>query len=399
MRARRPWRELTAAAGLVLSVACGGGDSGRSTAGGGEEVSQDLVIARVGKYEITADFLDRRLRLQYPEMWESLAPATEQSIRELLRVDLDHLCLVSEAERRGFDKQSEDYKVAAELSRRQTLEKQFTLDVLHAEVEPSLEVVRAEYERTKSQFQTPPRRVAEHILLRTRGEAEAALARIQAGRPFGAVAGEASVDESSRNVGGNLGYVEKGKPIRGLGDVPELVDAIFDMTEGEIRIVESSRGVHVVRLLTALEGGYRPFDEVKDRIFDILQGQRSAAHLDTTLRALRVRYDARVNDENLARYLASRRKEPEEEIFTRAQRATDPRERLEIYREFLRRFPQSEHACEAQFMIGFTLAEELNDRNRAREALKTFLDACPGHPLAESARYLFDDLTRVKKDT
>jgi hypothetical protein len=50
-------------------------------------------------------------------------------------------------------------------------------------------------------------------------------------------------------------------------------------------------------------------------------------------------------------------------------------------------------------MIGFTLAEELNDRNRAREALKTFLDACPGHPLAESARYLFDDLTRVKKDT
>ncbi len=84
---------------------------------------------------------------------------------------------------------------------------------------------------------------ARHILLTTREEAEAALARLKAGEDFGKVAKELSTDKSTSESGGDLGWF----PI-GMMD-PEFEKVAFNTPPGQIsEIVQSSYGFHIIKV-------------------------------------------------------------------------------------------------------------------------------------------------------
>lgn len=92
---------------------------------------------------------------------------------------------------------------------------------------------------------------ASHILLNpaAEGGVDKALAKadsiktlLQGGDSFSALAVEFSVDEGSKVNGGNLGTFPRGQMI------PEFENAVFDGKAGDVAVVNSQFGVHVVRI-------------------------------------------------------------------------------------------------------------------------------------------------------
>jgi parvulin-like peptidyl-prolyl isomerase len=86
---------------------------------------------------------------------------------------------------------------------------------------------------------------ARHILVNTQAEADQLLARLQAGEDFGALAAQYSLDVTTRNNGGDLGWFPRGGLL-----VPEVEDAAFSMAPGQAAIiVVSAWGAHIVQTL------------------------------------------------------------------------------------------------------------------------------------------------------
>jgi peptidyl-prolyl cis-trans isomerase D len=130
--------------------------------------------------------------------------------------------------------------------------------------------LRTLYEERKDLYEEDARMHLRHILFElatspTPGEtqearerAEAALARLEAGEDFAALATELSDDIATRDSGGDLGFIEP-------GDIASsLADAAAALAPGERSgIVESDRGLHVLLLEERVEAGARPFEEVR----------------------------------------------------------------------------------------------------------------------------------------
>ena len=76
---------------------------------------------------------------------------------------------------------------------------------------------------------------------------------------------------------------------------------------------------------------------------------------------------------------------------------------IEEYSEVYKNYPQDTLAPQAQFLVGFTFDQALNDGPRARKAYVAFVEAWPNHPLAAQAKDLIaiidntgTDLDQVK---
>ena len=96
---------------------------------------------------------------------------------------------------------------------------------------------------------------ARHILVATQAEAEAILAQLREGADFGTLAQTYSLDVSTRDRGGDLGFFP-----RGLLLAPELEEAVFALAPAQISDVVHSDllGYHIVQVLEREE---RPTDE------------------------------------------------------------------------------------------------------------------------------------------
>ena len=137
----------------------------------------------------------------------------------------------------AFIQQStERYKTAEELAG-------FTKEDFRVLVESSLyrqkleEAIGAEVPATAEQVQ------ARHILLETREEAEAALARLKDGEDFDALAAELSQDTMTKDIGGDLGWFPRGQML------VEFEEAAFALQPGELsEVVETSAGFHIIRV-------------------------------------------------------------------------------------------------------------------------------------------------------
>jgi parvulin-like peptidyl-prolyl isomerase len=86
---------------------------------------------------------------------------------------------------------------------------------------------------------------ARHILVATREDAEQILAQLQANADFNELARTYSLDENTRENGGDLGFFP-----RGVLMAPEIEEAAFSLQSGQIsEVVQSSFGYHIVKVV------------------------------------------------------------------------------------------------------------------------------------------------------
>jgi foldase protein PrsA len=102
---------------------------------------------------------------------------------------------------------------------------------------------------------------ARHILVNTQSEAEQVLARLQAGEEFEALAAQYSLDVTTKNNGGDLGWFPRGGLL-----VPEVEEAAFNMPPGQpSSIVVSAWGAHIVQTIE-VDPGRQVEPETHDRL-------------------------------------------------------------------------------------------------------------------------------------
>jgi dephospho-CoA kinase len=123
-----------------------------------------------------------------------------------------------------------------------------------------------------------------HILVRSRPEAERALAEIRAGTPFENVAAGSSVDQTA-SQGGDLGYMRRGEMVH------ELEEAAFELKVGEVGdVIASSYGYHIIKVLDRHPGAGQPsFDSKQASVMNFLTSQRRRMAFDDWLADLEER--------------------------------------------------------------------------------------------------------------
>ncbi len=134
-----------------------------------------------------------------------------------------------------------------------------------AGVNPSEEDLAAWHENNSDLYREDEERRASHILILNMDDGEAraqqALERVQAGEDFATVAAEMSEDSGTAADGGDLGAMTEDQYLEGLGE------AVFDMTEGEIRgPVETAFGFHIVRLDEIAEQRTLTLEQARDDV-------------------------------------------------------------------------------------------------------------------------------------
>ena len=143
--------------------------------------------------------------------------------------------------------------------------------------------VEQDYTSRKSESFTDPEQVhARHILLQLprdadpkkrdemRERAKAILERLRKGEDFAAVAMETSEDLATKDKGGDLGFIARGRMEE------TLENAAFSLKPGELaEVVETRYGFHIVKAEARREAREKPLDEVREEITKSLRADRA----------------------------------------------------------------------------------------------------------------------------
>lgn len=153
--------------------------------------------------------------------------------------------------------------------------------------------LRAYYEEHSERYATPDQVQVRHILIKPASEREEDRATTRSlllslrhkameGDDFPVLAAAHSECPSGKDAGGDLGWIVRGTTL------PEFDNIIFGMDIGEISdVVETPAGFHIVEKMDEAMGEPMAFEEVKERIRELLTHERKGKALSEYVEKLR----------------------------------------------------------------------------------------------------------------
>lgn len=254
----RTSRWLAAAAAVVLLAGCGGGSTraGAAATVGEERIAADeleQVVSRgledpAAQEELGADRAEyQRQVLNRMVRAELLEEAARENGVEVTAGDVDAR-LAEFAEQAGSREELDQQAAAAGIAP-QDLERfvrevalEIALgDALTEDVDVPDEQIAQLYQQNLAAYDQVRTR---HILVEDEAQARDLLAQVQADRSrFEALAAEFSIDEGNADSGGDLGLAGRGQ------FVPPFEEAVFGAAPGDVVLVQTEFGWHVVEVL------------------------------------------------------------------------------------------------------------------------------------------------------
>lgn len=138
--------------------------------------------------------------------------------------------------------------------------------------------LEAYYQSRRETYRVPERVRVRHILFlnvtgggaaTNRKKAEQVLAELRRGKNFSALAKQDSEDATTREKGGDIGWVLKGQT------VPELEQELFSLRPGgPPALVETSYGFHIVQVLEHQSERVRSLEEVRGEIEPVIKQEK-----------------------------------------------------------------------------------------------------------------------------
>ncbi|HXN51814.1 MAG TPA: peptidyl-prolyl cis-trans isomerase [Candidatus Acidoferrum sp.] len=184
--------------------------------------------------------------------------------------DLEAKIAPDEAEiKAAYEKNRSRYQVPEKRVARYGL---IDLTQLRQTAQISDDELKAQYQQNIQQYQVPNRVHVEHILLMTvsktdaeveeiRQKAEDVLQQAKKGAKFEDLAKKYSEDPGTKDKGGDLGWITQGQT------VAEFEKTAFGLDKGKISdLVKTQYGFHIIKVLEKETAHTKPFDEVKDSI-------------------------------------------------------------------------------------------------------------------------------------
>jgi len=169
---------------------------------------------------------------------------------------------------------------------------------IQAQTPVTREDLQAYYAQHRDEFRVPEQVNVRHILIKTplpgpdgkvdpkgveeaRKKAQDILKQLKAGGNFSQLATKFSEDPGSAKNGGSLGWIGKGRT------VPEFEKVAFSLPKGSTSdLVQSSYGVHIIRVDDKQDAHVKPLEEVKEQIEPIIKQQKAARAADSQASAL-----------------------------------------------------------------------------------------------------------------
>jgi peptidyl-prolyl cis-trans isomerase C len=290
----------------------------------------------------------------------------------------------------GTDR-SKGYLSDLEGQQRQLLLRHYYQDALSALPAIADSTVRRYYNEHPAEFNIPGRARVRHIQVATQARAKEVLRKLRTST-WDEVAARYSTDKLTAKNGGILGFVTNDTAIvPGIGNAPAVVAASFTLKEGETsEPLKTSKGWHVIRADERTETGPQKYEAVQRQIRSNLENQRTE-HFQTDLVAsLQKEYGVRILSDSLQSAMAPALKPAD--LFARAQATESPTERIGIFQQLVREYPNDKSATQASFMIGFTYAEELKNYSEARKAFESFIAKYPQSDLVASAKWMIENM-------
>lgn len=261
-------RKLILASGILaaatLFVACA-----QKTASTGPAVKVDNVAVVNGR-PISRNTYNFYVKGVAGKPAEDLSPEQRAELLDnLIRGEV----IAAAAEKAGIAAQDET-RAVMDLSRLQILQ-QASSQVYLKDRKASQEELQAEYglqvgSMAKTQYR------ASHILVASREDAQKVIDELNKGASFAQLARRVSTDAGSKDKGGDLDWFTP------EGMTPPFAQAVQAMKKGEISKapVQTSFGWHVIRLDDTRQASPPPFDSVKDRLVQIVEGKKFKAYTD-----------------------------------------------------------------------------------------------------------------------
>ena len=201
-----------------------------------QSTDPDTVVARIGDTTITY----RDVGAYIGSLPARVREAPVEQVFPLARQQMiDRLLILRAANGLKLDEKKDVQAQIAE-ARDEVMRRAFIAHLM--ETEMSDEKLRARFEAAFSGQDLPEEVNARHILVETKAEADAIVARLGKGEDFAALAQEKSTGPSGPN-GGSLGWFQRGQM------VPEFEEAAFALKPGAISApVKTQFGWHVIKL-------------------------------------------------------------------------------------------------------------------------------------------------------
>lgn len=405
---RSAWRALALAAlaGTLAAAGCGGGSKTRPAAGGmgatstrvwqpGRPDTLGPVVAIVGARRIHAHDVDSLIGTAPPNVQSQLREP--QGYKTLVDRMVTEEALYQAARRSGIQNDPA-YRAALAKAARETLMRQYYQNRMAHFPPPSDSAIQAYYDEHQNEFAIPARARVRHIQVASRDKAEALRKRLAAGALWDATAKASSTDKNTAANGGMLGYVTPGTEyVPGIGKAPDIVKAAFELKEGETsRPLKSEKGWHLIRVDNVEAAHTQPLADVRQGIVGHLSTQTQETLSQTFLDSLKTAAGAVVFEDSVR--VASTPARTAQDFFKEAQAAANPEQRIQLYRDLVTRYPDDPVSVQAAFMIGFTYAEDLGKYDDARAEFRKFIDKYPRHELANSAKWMLENMDKPAPD-
>ena len=383
---------LTILAILVLGACGTQGSSDNNIA-----TDSSRVLASVDDIQITEQMLRDELEMIPP--YQRVSFETPEGRRLLLTHIVERELLLTAAIDLGLEEDSlvtaqvelamQQVEIAKERALIQTFYQQEVVDAI---VVPEARVLDYYNEHTVDIYRQEAQVKTSQILITLEEDVAAVNAALEAGDSFEAVVLEMSEHEPTVNTGGDMGWITLNSPIPYLGEQPEIAEALFAAETGEvIGPFSTIMGYHFFLVTDKKEEGVRPLDEVRESIENILKpAMVNSFFQDELLPDLRERYGVEINedaflpDENI----------PADSLLQSAQNLmeTNPVTAIEYFNLFIERFPGHERAHQAQFLIGFTYSEQIEDYDSAIEAFQAVIDNYPESDFVDDAEWMIQNM-------
>ncbi|KPJ59462.1 MAG: hypothetical protein AMJ46_11135 [Latescibacteria bacterium DG_63] len=360
----------------------------------------ERVLARVGDLEITQFEFDLEYQAAMQRMRKENRSlfANPHGRRQFLEMLVDEKIWVNGAIEAGWDEDPE-VKMLTKMYRDKALVRMFYEKEMVDRARPSENEVRSFYDANPNRFLTPPRVRARHILLADSVEAEAVLFQLKAGVDFEDMARQKSIDEATAEKGGDLGLLIRGVALPpAIGGSPAFEDSLFAQEPGVLsRVLKTGNGYHIVLVEEKIRSKQRPFETVRQNIEDGFIKERVTQLRQELFGEFSDKYSVEylIPDSSVAPQggtvppdVAS----TPEELFQAAMDSKDSHQRIAIYEELVKKFPESKYASQAQFMVGFIYSEELADYEKAEAAFKTVIEKYPESDLLDSAGWMIENM-------
>jgi peptidyl-prolyl cis-trans isomerase C len=350
----------------------------------------ETVVARVGKGKVTLEQMNARLQSIPPQAAAQFEG--EEGRKRFLDGFIEEETWYQAAIDAKVDQDEEVRRQIDDAVRRILIENYFA-----RELQPYMvlteEDLRKSYETHIADYTKPREMKVRHVLASTKEQAEGIRRRLERGEDMEKLAREISTDEYTKKDGGLIGYVaEHSTLIPYVGNSKEMTAAIDSLPLMRLsKVIHSPRGFHVLRVEEIVPEAPLPFEKMKEVIRRQEQPAHEAKVRAERLEELKKRLGVTIVQKGLEAD-ASARADEAERLFKEAQESKDWQTRLDLYNEFLRRFPDHAHNYEAKFMIGFIYAEELKDYAKAQEAFWKLLKEHPDCELADDAKFMLDNL-------